>query len=95
MAKRSKEPYWKYGEKTEMAELCGISSSNFGSILCRRRGVSVEMAKRLSMASTYLGKDLVFEDFLLNRYSKHPAFSGKPLTKKIWREEYKRKKRRK
>ena len=71
--------FWKYGQRTEIAQRVGISLPNMSEILCRRRGVSKEKAKELEAASAeVLGYPIPFEAWLFNKSTRHPAFQGAP-----------------
>lgn len=72
--------FWKHGQQTEIAMLAHISTAHLSDILHRRRGVSVERARRLERTSgKILGTRIPWEVWVTNKFTKHPAFMGEPV----------------
>lgn len=74
--------YWKHGQRRRIAELADISDAHLSDVLHRRRGVSLDVAKRLEAASgEVLGVRIPWETWMCNKQSNHPCLEGKPVAK--------------
>lgn len=73
-----KKLFWKEGQKALFARMTGVSLSCMSDILHRRRGLSPERALEFEdKGKLLLDPAPSYKDWMLNRYSKHPAFFGK------------------
>lgn len=71
--------YWKYGQRTKLAKLAGVSDQNLSDILHRKRAVGQHKAHLLEDASRrVLSEPIPWTEFMLNATSVHPAFFGEP-----------------
>ena len=81
MAKR-KGPYWKYGQRAQLAREMEMNEANLAQILKRERGVSVERAHLLShLCLKLFRKKIPWTEWVNNKYTTHEAFRGDRLEK--------------
>jgi len=72
--------FWKHGQQADIATQAHITASHLSDILHRRRGVSVERAKRLEKVSgKVLGTKIPWEIWVQNKITQHPAFIGEAI----------------
>jgi len=71
--------YWKHGQKTEVAELAGVSRSYLSEVLGRKRNTSLKQAKRLEAAAFSASVLIPWDHWLQAKATTHPAFTGEPI----------------
>jgi lambda repressor-like predicted transcriptional regulator len=76
----SRNPYWACGEITALSKEAGVSLRILTGILKRRARASYPIATRLEAATEKMRRSICRDDWLDNLGSKHPAFSGEPVT---------------
>lgn len=82
MSYDARSDYWPHGSQQELADLTGSSVQHINDILHRRKGVSKEMAMRLSnCCEDTLGIRISWDVFLFNKTTRHPALFGEPVEK--------------
>lgn len=80
MTSEKSTPYWQKGDQSKIARAIGVPLPNINAILHRKKGVSVEKAKRLERAVFKLfKKNIPWTDWIDNKETKHPAFYGSPI----------------
>lgn len=83
-----RKDYFQYGELSKIAESAGVSSSYLSDLFSRRRGCSVDTAKKIALGIMLVTNKVVAWPELVNsKYSRHQIYRCPPKLKG-WRSDY-------